>query len=689
MERKIMTPPFAREEIISRLKTTLSKGSPILAAGCSAGIIAKCAELGGADLIVVYSTGKSRLMGLPTTRLGDSNAITLSMADEILNVLKNAPVIGGIEATDPTRLDLRKLLNRFIEAGYSGIINFPTIGLWPDQRRRGEKVKLGFQREVDIIRLARENNIFTMAYVAAYEDAVAMVDAGVDCLVAHTGPTEGGLVGFAYEGNLEVARVRVRDILRAAEKRSENIICLAHGGPISTPFHTAHIYRHTPAVGFVAASSIERIPVEEAVTRRAQQFKSVSLSGPKRLDSGFPSILLIATMDTKGEEALFVKQTLDSQDVTPVLFDIGIFPAADCHAEITREQFAKEANIDFETLQKSSDVGWMIGEMAQAISRIIPKFCEIYHIRGVIGLGGGKGTAITAAGMRALPFGLPKLMVTSASPGNAKHFIGESDMWLFFSPADMMGVNPVTQSILNQAAEAMVAMAKGYQQSESGFSKYVAISSFGVTTPAVLCCKRIIESNGYQTVIYPASGFGGRAMEKAIGDGNVLGVLDLTTTELADELLGGIASAGEKRLEAAGKMGIPQVIAPGALDIVNFGPMETVPKKYAGRRFYRHSPHATLMRTTPEENERLGMIIAEKLNQSDSATAVVVPLGGFSAYDAPSGPFHDPKADNAFIRTLKTNLSPKIACLEIDGHINSEDFCKSAAEVLIKMLSGH
>ena len=682
-----MKPLIPRVEIIARLKDSLSEGSPILATGCSAGIIAKCAELGGADLIVVYSTGKSRLMGLPTTRLGDSNAITLSMADEILNVVKNAPVIGGIEATDPTRLDLRKLLNRFVESGYSGIINFPTLGLWPDQRRRGEKVNLGFKREVDIIRLAREKNIFTMAYVASFEDAVAMVDAGVDCLVAHTGPTEGGLIGFDYEGTLEKATVRVNDILKAAEKRSDDIICLAHGGPISAPSHTAHIYQHTPAVGFVAASSIERIPVEAAVTQTAQRFKGVSLSGTKIRDSESPSILIITTMDTKGEEALLVKQKLASCGVTPISFDVGIFPAADSHADITREQFAADANIDFDTLQKSSDIGGVIDQMAHAVAEIILRLCETHAISGVIGLGGGKGTAIASVAMRALPFGLPKLMVTSASPGNAKHFIGDSDVLLFFSPADMMGVNPVTQVILNQAADAMVAMAKGYQHEGGEFSRYIAISSFGVTTPAVLCCKKLIESNGYQTVIYPASGFGGRAMEKAIGDGNVLGVLDLTTTELADELLGGIASAGKNRLEAAGKMGVPQVVVPGALDMVNFGPMETVPPKYTGRRFYRHSPQATVMRTTPEENEQLGMIMAEKLNQSDHPTAVVVPLGGFSAYDDPTGHWPDPEADDALIRSLKSNLSPKIEYVEIDSHINSEDFCKAVVEVLLRMLS--
>jgi uncharacterized protein (UPF0261 family)/predicted TIM-barrel enzyme len=549
-----------------------------LGAGCSAGIIAKCAELGGADLIIVYSTGKSRLMGLPTTRLGDSNAITLSMADEILNVVKEVPVIGGIEATDPTRLDSKKLLNRFIEVGYSGIINFPTLGLWPDQRRRGEKVKLGFNREVDAIRIARENNVFTMAYVASYEDAVAMVDVGVDCLVAHTGPTEGGLVGFDYDGTIEKATAQVNEILKAAEKSSGNVFCLAHGGPIAVPSHTAHIYRNTPAVGFVAASSIERIPVEEAVTKTARQFKKIPLSGSKIQDTGIPSVIIMATLDTKGEEALFIKQRLASCGLKPLLLDAGIFPAPDHAGDISREQVAADANIDFDALQKSSDIGQIVDKLANAMVGIVPKLCETHSIGGIIGLGGGKGTAIATAAMRALPFGLPKLMVTSASPGNARHFISDSDMLLFFSPADMMGVNPVTKAILYQAADAMVSMAKGYQQKKSDVPKYVAISSFGVTTPAVRYCKKMIESQGYQTVIYPASGFGGRAMEKAIHEGSVLGVMDLTTTEIADEMLGGIASAGKNRLEAAGKMGVPQVVVPGALDMVNFGPMERFPK---------------------------------------------------------------------------------------------------------------
>ncbi|MCL4459912.1 MAG: phosphoenolpyruvate hydrolase family protein [Chloroflexi bacterium] len=268
---------IAREEILRRLRHTVEAGKPILGAGCSAGIIAKCAELGGADLIIVYSTGKSRLMGLPTSRLGDSNAITLAMAEEILNVVRDTPVIGGVEATDPTRLDLNRLLRRFIEAGYSGIINFPTIGIFTDYRRMRDKVGLGFSREVEMVRLARQLGIFTMAYVFSPADAEQMAQAGVDCMVAHAGPTAGGLVGVPTETSLETAALGVQRICEATKRLNPSIICLAHGGPFATPEDTAYLYQHTEAVGYVAASAIERLPIEKAVRETAERFKNVTI----------------------------------------------------------------------------------------------------------------------------------------------------------------------------------------------------------------------------------------------------------------------------------------------------------------------------------------------------------------------------------------------------------------------------
>ena len=272
---------FPREEILSRLRKTTEEGKPIIAAGSSAGIIAKCAELGGADLIMVYSSGRSRIQGFQTTLVENSNAVTLEMFEEINKVVQDTPIIGGIDTTDPSASrDLAELVKRFIDTGFSGVINFPTYGFFEDEawRKEREANGIGFSREIDLIRTARRMDVFTMAYVFFPADARAMAEAGVDCMVPHTGGTSGGLVGFdSIASPLEDAVASVQIMIEATKQVNPDIICLAHGGRIATPEDTAYLYEHTEAVGFVGASSIERIPVERAVTEVVQQFKSFQL----------------------------------------------------------------------------------------------------------------------------------------------------------------------------------------------------------------------------------------------------------------------------------------------------------------------------------------------------------------------------------------------------------------------------
>jgi predicted TIM-barrel enzyme len=266
---------FSRAEILQALAETVGRRVPILAAGSSCGLVAKCAAEAGADLIVVYSTGRSRLMGLPTSRIGDSNASTLEMADEITNVVSTVPIIGGVEAWDPVRLDLGQLLDRFRAAGFSGVINYPTIATmgetWRDRR---ERVGLGFTREVELIRLARRHDLFTMAYVATAEDAEQMARAGVDCLVPHVGATGGGLAGHETSETRESQVAGLEKMIAAAAGVRDDLIYLAHGGKLSEPKDLDTVYAQTRCVGFVGASSIERIPIERAVMDVVTQFKT-------------------------------------------------------------------------------------------------------------------------------------------------------------------------------------------------------------------------------------------------------------------------------------------------------------------------------------------------------------------------------------------------------------------------------
>ena len=279
-----MAKKLTRKEILKRLNRTIKEGRPIVAAGSSAGIIAKCAELGGADLIMVYSSGRERLRGLQTNIVENSNEETLKMFQEIQNVVQDTPIVGGIHATEPPDSDLTKMVKRFVDTGFSGIINFPTFGFFDDKnwRKVREAQGIGFSREIELIRIAHNMDVFTMAYVFYPADARAMAEAGVDVMVAHVGGTAGGLVGFdSIAAPMKAAAALVQKIIKATKKVNPNIICLAHGGPIVFPEDTKYIYEHTDAVGFVGASSIERIPVEKAVQEAVEGFKGIALKKKK------------------------------------------------------------------------------------------------------------------------------------------------------------------------------------------------------------------------------------------------------------------------------------------------------------------------------------------------------------------------------------------------------------------------
>ena len=268
---------LTRQTIVDRLRAERATGRSLLAAGASAGIIAKCADEAGADLIVVYSTGRSRMMGLPTFRLGDSNAITVEMAHELLNVVSpDTPVIGGIEATDPTRRNIPKLLDAFMEAGYTGIINFPTVAMWSDVRRLNEKKGYGFELECELVAECAKRDIFTMAYVFNAEDCKAIIDAGADVIVAHSGPTEGGLVGPKYDETFAHALEYLEGLFAAARMARPDILCFGHGGPLVGVDEVTRMFAETSADGFVGSSSIERIPVERAVMETVRSFKELT-----------------------------------------------------------------------------------------------------------------------------------------------------------------------------------------------------------------------------------------------------------------------------------------------------------------------------------------------------------------------------------------------------------------------------
>ncbi|MDP6356325.1 MAG: Tm-1-like ATP-binding domain-containing protein, partial [Planctomycetota bacterium] len=384
------------------------------------------------------------------------------------------------------------------------------------------------------------------------------------------------------------------------------------------------------------------------------------------------NIVLVATLDTKGTEAAFIRDIIDSKRHQPIVVDSGVQGQPKIRADISRAQVAKAGGKSIKKIASANDRGAAVAVMADGVEKIISRMYARGEVDAIISIGGSAGTTVGTQAMRALPVGVPKLMVSTLASGDTRPYVGTKDVTMMYSVVDISGMNRVSRAVFANAANAICAMATAKRTSKAD-RPLLGATMFGVTTPCVEKVRSALETPevGFELLVFHATGTGGEAMESLINDGLITGVVDVTTTELADELVGGVLSAGPDRLEAAGNAGIPQVVCPGATDMVNFGPRETVPAKFKKRLFHIHNPTVTLMRTTPAENKKLGEITATKLNKAKGPAAAVIPLQGVSQIDAPGYSFHAPKADKAYRDAfMKTINEKKVLVKEVDANIN-------------------
>ncbi len=398
------------------------------------------------------------------------------------------------------------------------------------------------------------------------------------------------------------------------------------------------------------------------------------------------TIAVLGTMDTKGEEHAFVANLIKQRGHQVLVIDTGTLDAPKLPPDITRQEVAAAAGADLNALVAKKDRGEAVAAMSRGAPVVLAKLVAERRIDGVISLGGGGGTAISTAAMRALPLGFPKLMVSTLASGNTAQYVGVKDIVMFPAVVDVAGINRISRQILTRAAGAICGMVESVPS--PGEDKPIIVASmFGNTTDCVQAAKKTLEAAGYEVLVFHATGTGGRAMESLIESGMVAGVLDITTTEWADELVGGILGAGPTRCEAAARHGVPAIVTPGCLDMVNFGGPETVPSKFADRTFYQHNPQVTLMRTSPEECAELGRILAEKINLSTAPVTVLLPLKAISVISAPGQKFHDPIADRILFTALKAFLRKDIEVVELDCAINAPEFARACAEKLLANLA--
>lgn len=398
------------------------------------------------------------------------------------------------------------------------------------------------------------------------------------------------------------------------------------------------------------------------------------------------TVVIVGALDTKGKEFAFVKDLIEKQGLGTLVVDFGVLGAPAFEPDVGREQVAEAGGGDLDYLRSGDHKDEAMKVMAAGLAEVVRKLYEDGKLDGIIGMGGSGGTSIATTAMRTLPVGVPKVMVSTVGGGDVSAYTGTRDITFMPSIVDVAGINSISRVIYTNAAGSIAGMVKMEAPQAGDEKPLISASMFGNTTKSVDHARSILEKNGYEVLVFHATGTGGKTMESLIRDGYVAGSLDITTTELADEVCGGVFSAGPERCMAASQAGIPAVIVPGCVDMANFGGIDTVPEKYKSRNLYEWNPNVTLLRTDVDENRRMGEMIAKAANAASAPVVILIPLKGVSMLDSPGGRFWDPQADQACFEAIKRNLKPGIPVIEVDHNINDPEFSGKVAETLLNLL---
>jgi uncharacterized protein (UPF0261 family) len=397
------------------------------------------------------------------------------------------------------------------------------------------------------------------------------------------------------------------------------------------------------------------------------------------------TIVAAGAFDTKGADYEFLVERLRSCGVNVLTVDFGVLGDPPFVPDVTNVEVARAGGAELGALRESKDKTLAMRAMTEGLPRVLSRLLDERRLDGVCGMGGSGGTTILAAGVKALPIGLPKLLISTVAAGDVSAYVGSTDLTMMHSVVDVAGVNRISRVIYTNAAAAIAGMVQAIPVESAAERPLVAASMFGNTTACIDRARAALDGAGWEVLVFHATGTGGKTMQRLASEGLLAGLLDLTTTELADEVCGGVFSAGRERVNIGSATPIPVVLAPGCVDMCNFGARASVPGKYGSRLLYEWNANVTLMRTNVEENRRVGGLIAETANRCARPAIVLLPLRGVSMLDAPGGPFWDPDADRACYDSIRSRLKPGISVIEIDANINDPTFADRATQVFLEL----
>lgn len=398
------------------------------------------------------------------------------------------------------------------------------------------------------------------------------------------------------------------------------------------------------------------------------------------------TVVIVGALDTKGKEFAYVKELIEKQGLKTLVVDFGVMGQPDLTPDIPHDEVARAGGGDLAALASGQHKDEAMKVMAAGLKAVVTRLYDEGKLDGIIGMGGSGGTSIATTAMRALPVGVPKVMVSTVGGGDVSAYSGSKDIVFIPSIVDVSGLNSISRVIFANGAGAIAGMVKMETPQAEGEKPLIAASMFGNTTKCVDRARGVLEAAGYEVLVFHATGTGGKTMESLISDGYIVASLDITTTELADEVCGGVFSAGPERGLAASRKGIPAILVPGCVDMANFWGIGTVPEKYKGRNLYEWNPNVTLLRTNVDENRKMGEMLAAAANAATAPVAVILPLRGVSMLDSEGNRFWDPEADKACYDAIRANLRPDIALIEADLNINDDAFADLCANTLLDML---
>ena len=402
----------------------------------------------------------------------------------------------------------------------------------------------------------------------------------------------------------------------------------------------------------------------------------------------YKPIALIGTLDTKGHEIAYIRDLIQAHGHRTWVIDPGVLDQPAIEADFTREEVARAGGGELADLIAAGDKGRAIQTMIDGTRNLVVRLYAEGQLGGVLAVGGGQGTAIGTTAMKALPIGVPKVMISTIASGRNQFepYVGTTDVTLMHSVADILGINTVTRKVFGNGAAAVVAMVEANASFQESDRVVLGATMLGLTTPCVLRAKEVVEAHGYELVSFHPNGTGGRSMERLIDDGLIRGVMDISTQELTGHVAQGLFDAGPERLTAAGRQGIPQVVVPGGTDYVVMGPLSSLPEHQRSRAIIVHNPNITLVRTSKEEMAGVGRLMARRLNEARGPVAVLVPLGGFSYSDRPGHAFYDPDANAALLDALQADLDPRVELQMLEAHVNDAVFAEAVAAKMQELM---